>query len=714
MLSPTTQLAIEAVAVRLIQAQAADTEDLSDLKSIIERLAEQLEEPDVANALRTASDKLGELIGNPNRPEELLSEAVRLVCQLTSPEAPPPAPTVASLKAPSPALLPTEIDTELVNDFLTEANEHLASAEGALLTLEENPRDSAAVNTVFRAFHTIKGVASLLGLGAVGELSHHAESLLAKIREGRLVCEGANANLCLRATDMLKETVTAVGEALKGQPALLPANYSVLLEDLKAAGLPQPSRAPRHAQGSVAPKRSSKAPREPRVSAIPRVTKASLTPAARRGRSMVPQESAPAPDSARAKKAQGEESSVRVRTDRLDRLVDMVGELVIAHSMLNQNPQGDVPRDPEQHRKVAHAGKIVRELQELSMSLRMVPLRTTFQKLTRIVRDVAKKCNKSIQFVSSGDDTELDRMMVDVIAEPLIHMVRNAADHGIESPEERTAQGKPRQGTIHVAAYRAGSNVVIDLKDDGAGLNPERILQKALAQGLIEPNRVLSESEIFQLIFMPGFSTAQVVTDISGRGVGMDVVRQSIERLKGGIDITSRRGKGTTFSIRLPLTLAITDGMIVRSGKERYIVPTVNISLNFRPEASQVSTVTGRGEMVLLRGELVPLYRLDRLFGIRGAEQDPTKGLVVIVRHGPSVCGLMVDELVGQQQVVAKTLGPEMGQLAAISGGAILGDGRVGLIVDPESLIALAKASEAHPLATVARLPPSRSPNLLI
>jgi two-component system chemotaxis sensor kinase CheA len=269
--------------------------------------------------------------------------------------------------------------------------------------------------------------------------------------------------------------------------------------------------------------------------------------------------------------------------------------------------------------------------------------------------------------------------------------VRNAADHGIEATAARIAAGKSPTGTVRLAAYHSGGSVVIDLSDDGGGLDRERILAKAVQKGLVDPNKSLSESEIYQLIFLPGFSTTENVTDISGRGVGMDVVRRNIEQLKGRIEITSERGRGTVFSIRLPLTLAITDGMIVRVGAERYIIPTVNIAMNFRPEASHVSTVAGRGEVILLRGELIPLFRLHQLFKVKGAVEEPTRGLVVVLRDGVSSCGLLVDELLGQQQVVAKSLGSGVGKVAAVSGGAILGDGRVGLILDPGSLVTLAK-----------------------
>jgi two-component system chemotaxis sensor kinase CheA len=622
-------------------------------------------------------------------------------------------------------LLPAEPDLDLIGEFMTEANEHVVNAEAALLTLEQRPDDAAAVNTVFRAFHTVKGVSSMLGMTALAELAHHAESLLARIRDGEIRCTGVYANLCLRGIDLLKETLSAVAAQLHGQEAKLPAGYAQLVRELQnpdQAGQPLTTAAAPVALPDVAasppvavPPPPAAAPVLPNVAASLPAAAASLPSGASPhfnanlatlsvtlpvpvNVSSAPASSASArassdPDSSSRPTAPGDESSVRVRTDRLDRLIDMVGELVIAHSMLAADPRNDVSRDPELSRKVGHAGKIVRELQDMSMSLRMVPLRPTFQKLTRIVRDVAKKSDKLIQFVSTGDDTEIDRNMVDVIAEPLIHMVRNAADHGIESTAARVAAGKSATGTVRLAAYHSGGSVVIDLSDDGGGLDRDRILAKATQKGLIDPNKSLSESEIYQLIFLPGFSTTDNVTDISGRGVGMDVVRRNIEQLKGRIEISSERGRGTMFSIRLPLTLAITDGMIVRVGAERYIIPTVNIAMNFRPEPSQVSTVAARGELILLRGELIPLFRLHQLFKVDGAVTEPTRGLVVVLRDGAGSCGLLVDELLGQQQVVAKSLGAGIGKVAAVSGGAILGDGRVGLILDPGSLIALAKES---------------------
>ncbi|RYZ09566.1 MAG: chemotaxis protein CheA [Myxococcales bacterium] len=783
------------IAASLMQAQADEADALAELRDALAAFGSQEGQgpPSVKRLVAAAHGKLVALLsGEASDPEQALAAAVRLVCLATSPEpmtsasVPPPRalgveedtavavafltrhsqlpgarsmlpvarsilparlsmlptrhswmPGGAPLPAPPPTLLPGDPDLELIGEFLTEANEHVVGAEAALLTLENHPEDMAAVNTVFRAFHTVKGVSAMLGMTALAELAHHAESLLARIRDGQIRCTGVYANLCLRGIDMLKETLMAVSAQLKGQPGAVPRGYAQLvlaLQNPDAAPVesPAPIVTPPSADAArlVSPALTAPAapsievapgPREPLTPVAVRPTRLAPPPESPAGpKAAIPPAPVPAPPSRVAAKVEpaappaasraeaggsqsADESSVRVRTDRLDRLIDMVGELVIAHSMLAQDPKNDASRDPELYRKVGHAGKIVRELQDMSMALRMVPLRPTFQKLTRIVRDVAKKSDKQIQFVSTGDDTEIDRNMVDVIAEPLIHMVRNAADHGVEATAARLAAGKAAVGTVRIAAYHSGGNVVIDLSDDGGGLNRERILAKAAQKGLVDPSKSLSDSEIYQLIFLPGFSTTEAVTDISGRGVGMDVVRRNIEQLKGRIDITSELGRGTTFSIRLPLTLAITDGMIVRVGCERYIIPTVNIGVNFRPEASQVSTVSGRGEVILLRGELIPLFRLHRLFRVEGAVEDPTAGLVVVLREGASSCGLLVDELLGQQQVVAKSLGAGIGKVPAISGGAILGDGRVGLILDPGSLVTMARESRS------ARAPEGRS-----
>ena len=391
------------------------------------------------------------------------------------------------------------------------------------------------------------------------------------------------------------------------------------------------------------------------------------------------------------RRADGGDSSVRVRTDRLDRLIDRVGELVIAQSMIAQDPAVVQGAQGGLTSKVTHAGKLVRDLQDLAMSMRMVPLKSSFQKLARLVRDLSHATGKQVELITEGEDTEIDRNMVDVIGDPLVHMVRNAMDHGIEPPADRLAAGKPATGRLRLSAYHAGGSVVVDLQDDGRGLDRAKILAKARAKGIVTSDKYLSDSEVFDLVFAPGFSTADQITDISGRGVGMDVVKRNVESLRGRVEIASEQGRGTTFSVRLPLTLAITDGMLVRVGAERYIVPTAAIHMSFRPERGMVSTVSGRGEVVLLREELMPVMRVHRMLEIDGAVTDPAEGILMIVGDGDRRAAVLVDELLGQHQLVVKSLGGALGVVPGISGAAILGDGRVGLILDVAGLVSLAR-----------------------
>jgi two-component system, chemotaxis family, sensor kinase CheA len=292
--------------------------------------------------------------------------------------------------------------------------------------------------------------------------------------------------------------------------------------------------------------------------------------------------------------------------------------------------------------------------------------------------------------------------MVDFLGDPLMHMVRNAVDHGLESPSDRRATGKPETGVVRLAAYHSGGNVVVELTDDGRGLDRDRIVRKAVEKGLIASGDELSDTAVWELIFAPGFSTADEVSSVSGRGVGMDVVKRNIEAVRGRVDITSAPGEGTRFTVRLPLTLAITDGLLVRVGTERYIVPALHIHVSFRPEPSSISTVIGRGEMVMLRDEVLPIVRLHRLFGVPRAIEDVSQALLMVVGDGAQRAALLVDELLGKQQVVAKSLGAGIGKLPGISGGAILGDGRVGLILDVNEVLAIARHGD-HSGAASAR-----------
>jgi two-component system, chemotaxis family, sensor kinase CheA len=597
-----------------------------------------------------------------------------------------------------PVALLGELDAHFLREFITESRENIEQAEAALLKLETDPSDLEAINVVFRAFHTMKGVATWLGLLRIAELSHHAETLLSRIREREIQCTGPYADLALRSCDLLKELLQIKENALAGAPLYTPPGYLELIKELSP---------PKAAKSSSAfdeqKQRELRQPDSPSTDsqAASNQEEGSTTSQDDRhfgltsrdtGVTMRPQTASALPPALLG--AGKVETSVRVRTERLDQLIDLVGELVIAQSMVTQDATVLDRNQHELARKVAHAGKLVRELQDLSMSMRMVPLKPTFQKMSRVVRDLAQKSGKQVQLLTEGEETEIDRNMVDVINDPLIHMVRNAVDHGLETPDERTAKGKPALGTIRLSAFHSNGNVVIELSEDGRGLNRQKILAKAVAKGLLATEKELTDNQVYNLIFEPGFSTAEKITDISGRGVGMDVVRRKIEGARGRIEIASTPHQGTTFLLHLPLTLAITDGMLVKVGSERYIIPTSSIQVSLRPTPEQLLTVAGRGEMLNLRGEMLPIFRLHRLFSIANAITTATNGLLVVVDDGVRRCALLVDDLLSKQQVVAKALGEGL-RIQGITGGAILGDGSVGLILDTAEILALARQGQA-------------------
>lgn len=545
-----------------------------------------------------------------------------------------------------------ESDLPLVHDFIGESVGHVEAAEAELLKLEKNPDDAEAVNAVFRSFHTIKGVAGFLNLQQIGRLAHASESLLDLARNGKLRLSGAYSDVVLKASDMMRTLIGQLDDSVRNnKPIPVCAELPALIERLHAAAKGQLESAP-----AAAPV------------AAPAATNM---------------------DRRQNDRRQGEanDAAVKVSTSRLDALINTVGELVIAESMVHQSLGQVVAGDHRLQRNLGQLGKLTRELQDLSMAMRMVPIGGVFQKMTRLVRDVSQKAGKQVELVITGGETELDRNVVEAIGDPLVHMVRNSIDHGIEKPEDREKAGKNGAGRVELKAEHKAGGIVIQITDDGKGLNKARILKKATEAGIIREGQELAEQEIFRLIFHAGLSTAEKVTDISGRGVGMDVVKRNIEDLRGRIEITSIEGHGTTFTIRLPLTLAVIDGLLVRVGSEKYILPITSVEQSIRPTADQISTVHDRGELCMVRGNCIPLLRLAKLFKVTGKYAHPSEALVVIVRDNDRVCCLMVDELLGQQQVVIKSLGDGVGNVPGVSGGAILGDGNVCLILDVPGII---------------------------
>lgn len=596
-------------------------------------------------------------------------------------------------------VLSQDDDLELLNEFCNEGRDLLHQVEQGVLVLEENPKHKDTLNQVFRAFHTFKGGAGFLGIAPIKQLAHQLESLLDAARREQLSIGREVIEVILAGGDALQQYVNAIDLQLKGeglgQPIVVPT--SALLARAQACLEGKPL-APISAQVPVVPMAAEVVLPDP-VELAPRVS--AISPALQpEGFALLDENtlarSAKTPSaemddsrSATPKAVARTESLaqfVKLDTRKLDALVDLVGELVIAQSMVVQHPGVQAHKDRDLERHLRQLARITTDLQHNAMSMRMVPVRSVMQKMTRLVRDLATAQNKQVQLHLSGEDTELDRNIVEELADPLLHMMRNAVDHGIESPAEREAQGKNAQGTIHLQAAHQGGGFLISIRDDGKGLDSAKILSKARQRGLIPADSVPSEKDIFSLIFLPGFSTAENVTEISGRGVGMDVVRGGINRLRGRIDIDSVRGQGTTFNIFLPLTLAIIDGMLVGVGQERFIVPTLAIRESLRPLPGMVSTVQGKGEVISVRGKLIPLVRLSDKLGLPCVAKDPCDGIVVVVDSGARHRALLVDSLIGKQEVVIKSLGDTFKHQKGMSGAAIMGDGRVALIIDPDAI----------------------------
>ena len=396
------------------------------------------------------------------------------------------------------------------------------------------------------------------------------------------------------------------------------------------------------------------------------------------------------------REASMEQTSIRVATSKIDRLVNLVGELVVTQAMIAQIVARFTPdRLPQLAEAVTQMDRHARDLEERVMAVRMLPVRSVFARFPRLVRDLAQPGGKEVVLDMRGQDTELDKSVIEQISDPLTHLIRNAVDHGIEAPEARRQAGKPAAGRVALRAWQQGGNIYLEVTDDGQGLDRQRIQTKAVALGLLAADETVDDETLLRYIFRPGFSTTEKVTEVSGRGVGMDVVARNVEALGGSITLQSERGRGTTFRVKLPLTLAILDGQAVRVGGEQYIIPMTSVLESVRPLRSQLDTLLASGESFTLRDQAVPLIRLHRLFRVAGAVEDPAQALVVIVEHDGRRAALLVDELLDQQQVVIKSLEANFQRTEGIAGATILGDGRVTLILDVPGLLALARV-ERH------------------
>ncbi|HTB84802.1 MAG TPA: chemotaxis protein CheA [Candidatus Sulfotelmatobacter sp.] len=672
----TAQLQTEISAVR-----ANDTNGQFPILDLIGNLRDEASKCRLAGLEKTCGDAWEKMVqivesGKVFSPDDILwlNELILQVAAPADRTAAPADVPVANITETAPAtdllaetppleLNPAE-DAELLREFINESREHLDNIEQGVLVLENHPQDAETLNTVFRAFHTFKGGAGFLNLIPINRLAHILESLLDQARQGKLAIDAGVIGLILRGRDTLKNFVDEIDGQISGAKPCQPITIPTAL--LK-----------REAQDVIDGKTSA--------AVAPKETLKNEPPAA------IAETAEPG-----STNSVHQTSIVKVDTAKLDGLLDLVGEMVIAQSLVSQHFAGMTGLSPQFTRDAAQLNRITKELQRVSMSLRMIPIRGVFQKMSRVVRDIGVKHNKKVELILSGEDTELDRGVVEELNDPLLHMIRNSMDHGIESAEKRTATGKPAQGTLHLRAYHQGGNIVVEVEDDGAGLSREKILKKAIERGLAAADDPLTDEEVFKFIFSAGFSTADKITDLSGRGVGLDVVRRNIERLRGRVEIESKLGTGTKFKISLPLTLAIIDGFIVRVGEERYIIPTLSVRESFRPQPGMVSKIQNKAEVVNVRGRLIPLLRLGETFG-----QPPTKnvtdGIAVVVESGAGVRCLLVDALLHKQEVVIKNLNEMMvHKNRLLAGAAILGDGRVGLILDVSALVNLDAHAEAE------------------
>lgn len=580
--------------------------------------------------------------------------------------------------------MPTPEVDEVVQEFLVESNDNLDQLDSDLVALEQEPGSADLLASVFRAFHTIKGTSGFLGFGRLEELAHAAESLLSKLRDGLLVLDQDRAGLLLEVIDALRAmlaTIEASGEDAGHDPSALIARLQdALTDDAPVPGTAQPEAGSSQPEGAV-----TEAPSIDALSTEATTSEAST------------HESAPVEEQTTTERTEvrpaAAERSVRVDVDLLDALMRQVGELVLARNQIISH--AGMVEEPALHQTVQRLSLIVSELQEGVMKTRMQPIDQLWSKLPRVVRDLAAQFGKQVNLDMEGGETELDRSLLEAVKDPLTHLVRNACDHGIEEPDVRTQRGKAAAGTLSLRAFHEGGQVVMEIGDDGSGVDLGKVAAKAVERGIATSEQLdrMSEREVVDLIFRPGFSTAATVTNVSGRGVGMDVVRTNIERIGGTVDLLNSPGQGSTFRIKIPLTLAIIPALLVGCRGQRYALPQANLLELVHLDGDSVRSAIeylGGAAVYRLRGRLLPLVGLDEALGCADhvplAERDSLK--IVVLQADDTLFGLVVDDVSDTQEIVVKPLGRHVKQLPIYAGATILGDGSVALILDVAGLAA--------------------------
>jgi two-component system, chemotaxis family, sensor kinase CheA len=625
-------------------------------------------------------------------PEEAQKTSEKQEPKEQKPEMEKPAKEKPTMEKPEEPKKVSEDDMEILVDFISEAGENLDSIEINLIELEQDPENKDIINDIFRPFHTIKGVSGFLSLTKINKLSHTTENFLDSARSGDFIINDTATDVILESVDTLKKLLDKVQEGTETGfiPPSNEINIEALSDKLKklqaalASGDTEPLGEILVQKGNLSSQDLNQALEKQKEQPDKKIGEILIDE-----NKVAPTQVASAlmkqKQAVKQVKKQPAATQVKVSTQKLDDLVDFAGELVIAQSMLKQK----TANDSDLSQSVTQLGQIVSNMQTIAMSMRMIPIKATFMKMIRLVRDLSRKSGKQINLTMEGEDTEIDRNVVDALYEPMVHMIRNSCDHGIEEEQNRLEQGKPSHGEVVLRAYHKGGHIIIEIDDDGKGLDKDRILEKALNTGLISGKEQMTDAQIYDLIMQPGFSTAKEVTDVSGRGVGMDVVRTGIEKFRGQLNIESEKGKGSQFTISFPLTLAIIDGMLVRVENERYVIPTMAIQKAFKPADDEYYTVEGKSEMIKDRGTLAPLIRLHEIFGSNKEKKDIHDSIVVVVESKDEKRALLVDELLGKDEYVIKSLGNSLENVKGVAGGAILADGRVGLILDIHGIFEL-------------------------
>lgn len=589
-------------------------------------------------------------------------------------------------------------DQELLEGFLTETAELLEKLDDDLVALEKAPSDTELMNGIFRSIHTVKGASSFLGFELLVKVTHKTEDVLNRLRRGELEVTPEIMDVILEAVDLVKLLVSDIkgGDIVERELDETIGKLLPFLSDnaTEATVLKQPAptapAAPPEGQmvEPLTQEPAMQAPGEPSPAPETVPVKAPASPP--RAQAAPP----PAPRDDKKGDDLTDNSTVRVDVKRLDDLMNQVGELVLERNrmmQLNTDFHGgsDETTFGEEFGKLSkRISFVTSELQMQVLKMRMIPVEKVFKKFPRIVRNLARDLGKEVDLLVLGEETELDRSVVDEIGDPLIHLIRNALDHGLETPDERVAAGKPRKGNLILSAAHEGNQIVISIKDDGKGVDTEKVARKAREKGLVTDEQLaaMGQREILDLIFLPGFSTKEKATDLSGRGVGMDVVRTNIKKLNGIIDIRSEPGQGSEFILKLPLTLAIIQSLLVEVEGETYSVPLAAVLETLRVEEQEFHTIGGQ-EVLKLRDSVLPLMRLQKIFNVQPSERIRTACYVVIVGVAEKRVGLVVSRLLGQQEVAIKSLGKYLANLPGIAGSTILGDGRVTLIIDPAGLL---------------------------